>query len=207
MSTLKKHEMEAFLADENKKRNRDLCEGYRHALDPKPFVEKLREDRAAIAQELEEREQNAEVDQLESEPEADQDDDSKISKKSKGTAPKKRKRESDVEPKVKKTPKTKKDSAESTKKKATIAKGRKNGVKSKALIESEDEGDHDADDDADDDGGVGPSKKASPPPPKKSKRDKDEGDDCELFALFFWIFSYVLRGIFNLYSASLCNVE
>jgi hypothetical protein len=183
MSTLKKHEIEAFLADENKKRNRDLCEGYRLALDPKPFVEKLKVDRAAIAQELEEREQDAEVDQLESEPDDDQDDESKVSKKSKAAASKKRKRESDVEPKQKKTPRAKKDSAEPTKKKNPATKGRKNGVKSKAMVESEDEGE-DAEEDADDDIGAGPSKKASPPPAKKAKRDKDEGDDCELYFLF-----------------------
>ncbi|KAF8814822.1 Tudor/PWWP/MBT [Phlegmacium glaucopus] len=177
MSTLKKHEMEAFLADDNKKRNRDLCEGYRIAVDPKPFLQKLKEDRAAIAQELEEREQNAEVDQLESEPEDDQDDDSRAGKKSKA-ASKKRKRESDVEPKPKKTPKSKKDSAEPTKKKSVSAKGKKNGVKSKAMVESEDEGDN-AEEEADDEG-AGPSKKASPPPTKKAKREKDEGDDSKL---------------------------
>jgi hypothetical protein len=64
MSSLKNHEMEAFLA-----RNRELCEGYRHALDKL----KLEEDRAALAQELERQEQNAEVDQLESVPDDDQD--------------------------------------------------------------------------------------------------------------------------------------
>jgi hypothetical protein len=68
MSSLEKHEMEAFLADENKKGDPELCEGYRHALDPKPFVEKLKEDRAALVRKLEEREQNAKVDRLESEP-------------------------------------------------------------------------------------------------------------------------------------------
>ena len=180
MSSLKKHEIEAFLADESRKRNRELCDGYRHALDPKPYIEKLKEDRAALVQELEEREQNAEVDQLESEPDDDQDDDSRAGKKPKATS-KKRKRESDVEPKPKKTPKAKKDSAEPTKKKSTTAKGRKNGVKSRAMVESEDEGDNA--EDADDDGGVGTSKRASPPPAKKSKRDKDDVDDCE--SLFF----------------------
>lgn len=183
MSSLKKHEMEAFLADESKKRNRELCEGYRHALDPKPFVEKLKEDRAAIAQELEEREQNAEVDQLESEPaDDDQDDDSRTGKKPKATTSKKRKRESEVEPKQKRGPKAKKDSAE-PKKKSAAGKGRKNGVKSKAMVESEDEGDN-AEEDADDDGGVGTSKRASPPPTKRPKREKDDRDDCDFFFLF-----------------------
>ena len=183
MSSLKKHEMEAFLADENKKRNRELCDGYRHALDPKPFVEKLKEDRAALAQELEEREQNAEVDQLESEPaDDDQDDDSRTGKKPKATTSKKRKRESDLEPKQKKAPKAKKDSVEPNKKKSAAGKGRKNGVKSKAMVESEDEGDN-AEEDADDDGGVGTSKRASPPPSKRAKREKDDGDDCDFFFL------------------------
>ena len=185
MSSLKKHEMEAFLADESKKRNRELCEGYRHALDPKPFVEKLKEDRAAIAQELEEREQNAAVDQLESEPYDEQDDDSRTGKKSKATTSKKRKRESDVEPKQRKGPKAKKESTEPNKKKSAAGKGRKNGVKSKALVESEDEGDN-AEEDADDDGGVGTSKRTSPPPAKKSKRDKDDGDDCDFLSLSFF---------------------
>ena len=191
MSSLKKHEMEAFLADENRKRNRELCEGYRHALDPKPFVEKLKIDRAALAEELKEREQNAEVDQLESEPYDEQDDDSRTGKKSKATTSKKRKRESDVEPKQKKGPKAKKESTEPNKKKSAAGKGRKNGVKSKALVESEDEGDN-AEEDADDDGGVGTSKRTSPPPAKKSKRDKDDGDDCDFLSLsFFWMFSKV----------------
>ena len=73
---------------------------------------------------------------------------------------------------------------------------RSNGVKSKAMVESEDEGDN-VDEDADDDEGAGPSKKASPPPTKKAKRDKEEGDDGELLSLFLRVFSIVLCGILN----------
>ena len=196
ISALKKHEIEAFLADETRKKKTDLGEGYRHALDPKHFLEKLKEDRAALALELEEREQNAEVDQLESEPDDGQDDD-RVNKKSKSTASKKRKRESEVESKPKKAPKAKKDSIESTKKKSVASKGKKNGVKSKTMVESEDEGDN-AEEDADDEEGAGPSKKVSPPAAKKAKRDKDEGDDCELPLLFHYISSMALHVFLSL---------
>ncbi|KAI0779595.1 hypothetical protein C8Q74DRAFT_702710 [Fomes fomentarius] len=66
----------------------------------------------------------------------------------------------------------KKASSESaTKSRATPAKGKKNGPKSKAVVESEDEG-----------GAAGEhestSKRASPPPTKKAKRDKEEEGDA-----------------------------
>ena len=64
MTLLEKPEIEAFLADENEKRNHDLYEGYRHALDPKILLDRLK-DRAP-SQELEERKQNAQVDQSKS---------------------------------------------------------------------------------------------------------------------------------------------
>lgn len=151
--------------DESKKRNGDLREGYRIALDPNEWLADNEKRRLANHQrELEEQEQ---IDQLDSE--IDGGDDHKKPKTSR-----KRKRDSDDEPtQEKKSSKWKKDSTE-TKKKSTVGKSKKNG-KSKSMVESEDEGDH-----ALDEGESGPSKKASPPPAKKPKRDKDDdGDDCE----------------------------
>ena len=173
LSSLKRHEIEAFLADEGKKRNADLREGYRIALDPNDWLannEKRRQ--TAAQQELEAQEQ---VDQLDSETE-------EVGDARKGKGPKKRKRDSDDELiKEKKTTKSKKDSTES-KKKTTGGKSRKNG-RSKSVVESEDDAQADGDD-------AGPSKKASSPPSKKAKRDKDdEPDDGE--QLFTSLFSYV----------------
>lgn len=169
LSSLKRHEIEAFLADEAKKRNSDLREGYRIALDSDDWLannEKRRQ--TAAQQELEAQEQ---VDQLVSESED-------VGDARKGKGPKKRKRDSDEElPRDKKTTKLRKDVTES-KKKTAGGKSRKNG-KSKSVVESEDDGEH-----ADDDDDVGPSKKTSTPPPKKAKRDKDdEGDDCKHFCI------------------------
>lgn len=168
LSSLKRHEIEAFLADEAKKRNSDLREGYRIALDSNDWLannEKRRQ--TAAQQELEAQEQ---VDQLVSESE-----DAGDTRKGKGL--KKRKRDSEEElSRDKKTTKSRKDGAES-KKKTPGGKSRKNG-KSKSVVESEDDGEHADDDD------VGPSKKDSTPPQKKAKRDKDDdGDDCKQFYL------------------------
>jgi hypothetical protein len=171
LSSLKSHEIEAFLADEGKKRNQDLREGYRIALNPNDWLannEKLRQ--AATQQELDAQEQ---VDQLNSESE-----DAGDTRKGKG--PKKRKRDSDEElSREKKAPKSKKDSAES-KKKAAGGKSRKNG-RSKSVVESEDDGQHVQGDDDD----AGPSKNASSPQSKKAKREKDDdGDDCKHLLLY-----------------------
>ena len=186
--------MEAFLADENKKRNRDLCEGYRHALDPKSFVDKLKEDRAAFFQELNEFERE-QVDQLESVPDDNQDDDSKT-KPEVTTASKKRKRESGVELKQEKDPKVKKDAAEHNKKERAADNGRVNG--SKAMGKSEDEGDNTEEDViVDDDRSLRISKRASPPLTKEAKRDKDDGDDCDFLSFFLLLF---LKG-FRLFPA------
>ncbi|PPQ95931.1 hypothetical protein CVT26_016152 [Gymnopilus dilepis] len=167
LSALKRHEIEAFLADESKKRNGDLREGYRIALDPQPWMT----NRAEIQQAEIEAAENEQVDQLESENEGDEDSEAK--KKSK-----KRKREDDPTKPAKKAPKPKKGSAEpASKKKSASAAGKpkKNGAKSKTMVESEDEGDAAG---AEDDEDAGPSKKkASPPPAKKVKRDKDEDGD------------------------------
>ncbi|KAF8955661.1 hypothetical protein BDZ97DRAFT_1764643, partial [Flammula alnicola] len=176
MSSLKRHEIEAFLADDTKKRSGDLREGYKIALDPQPWMT----NRAEIAQAAQEAEENAQVDQLESEPDGEEEGGS--TKKVKALTSKKRKRESEIEPAkvAKKTPKAKKGSAEPAKRKSssTGPKTKKNGAKSKTLVESEDEGEPaEAEDEGEDEG---LSKKTSPPPAKKAKRDKDDdGDDSK----------------------------
>ena len=122
--------------------------------------------------EAQEEEANAEVDQLESDGEEEADDDEEDKKKK----TKKRKRDSEVAP-AKSKSKAKKDSAEPASKKraASAPKGKKNPPKSKAMVESEDEG---AAEEGDQEGS-GPSKRSSPPPAKKAKRDKDEESGCK----------------------------
>ncbi|KAL7281370.1 hypothetical protein ACG7TL_004680 [Trametes sanguinea] len=169
ISRLQEHEIKAYI-NEPHKRSGDLLKGYEIALNPKEWEE----ERDAAMAEAQEEEANAEVDQLESDGEEEADDDEEDKKKKKT---KKRKRDSDVAPAKSKT-KAKKGSAEpASKKRATSApKGKKNGPKSKAMVESEDEG-------GADDGereGSGPSKRSSPPPAKKAKRDKDEDGDSPL---------------------------
>ncbi|TFY79930.1 hypothetical protein EWM64_g4082 [Hericium alpestre] len=163
ISKLQTHEIEAYI-NEPYKKSGELLTGYRIALDPSKWEEKMESERAEAAEE----EANEEVDQLENESidrEADADGDDEEEKK-----PKKRKRDSEAaKPKAK--GKAKKESAEpASKKKAPVsAKGKKNGVKSKAMVESEDDGG-----DAEGDEDAGPSKQTSPPPAKKAKREKDE---------------------------------
>ncbi|OBZ70701.1 PWWP domain-containing protein2 [Grifola frondosa] len=164
ISRLQQHEIQAYI-NEPFKRSGDLLKGYRIALDPTSWEE---ERDAALAEAAEE-EANAEIDQLESdgEEEADHEDEKK-------TKAKKRKRESDVAPpKVKSKAKPKKDSAEpaSKKRSGSATKGKKNGPKSKTMVESEDEGGAEPEDED-----AGPSKHVSPPPAKKAKRDKDEDE-------------------------------
>ncbi|KII92944.1 hypothetical protein PLICRDRAFT_37754 [Plicaturopsis crispa FD-325 SS-3] len=168
LSKLQTHEIEAYI-NEPYKRSGDLLEGYKIALDPATWEEKIQANGFEAAEE----EANAEVDQLDSE---DENDDGE-----KKTKSKKRKRESDAAPaaKSKSKPKAKKDSAEpaSRKKSTGASKSKKNGTKSKAVVESEDEGDQAEPEGEDED--AGPSKKASPPPPKKSKRDKDGDEEVD----------------------------
>lgn len=162
ISSLKRHEVETFLADEGKKRSADLKEGYRIALDPNDWLSNNEKSRQAL---LEAQEQ---VDELASESEG-------VGDARKGKGRKKRKRDSDEElSREKKTTKSKKDPTES-KKKISGSKSRKNG-KSKSVVESEDDGDNAQAEGVD----AGPSKNALSPPSKKAKRDKDEEvDDCE----------------------------
>ncbi|KAI0694270.1 hypothetical protein BC835DRAFT_1350247 [Cytidiella melzeri] len=161
MSKLQQHEIQAYI-DEPFKRSGELLAGYKIALDPKKWEEEREAAQAAAA----EAEADAEVDQLEDtegEGEAEAEDKQKQ---------KKRKRDSDVAPAKSKTKaKTKKESLEPKKKTAPI-KSKKNGVKSKALVESEDEAGADDED-------AGPSKKASPPPTKKQKKSEKEEEEAD----------------------------
>ncbi|RDB16277.1 PWWP domain-containing protein2 [Hypsizygus marmoreus] len=167
ISKLQQYEIESYINEPHKKSG-DLLAGYRVALDPTTWEE----ERANLSQEAyqAEEEANAEVDELQS----DDADSTKKQAKSK-----KRKRDSDVAPpaKTRKAVKPKKEPSEAPKKKGP-AKGKKNGGKSKTLVESEDEGEAEAEAEDED---AGPSKKASPPPAKRAKREKeDEGDDAKL---------------------------
>ncbi|KAF7973272.1 hypothetical protein HWV62_15711 [Athelia sp. TMB] len=162
LSRLHAHEIDSFLGEPHKKSG-DLYKGYEIAKDPEVWL--IKQD--AIAADIAEEEENAHFDQLES------DGDSGEPKAGKT---KKRKREADSAPvsKAKSKPKAKKTSEEpaSKKKTGTSVKGKKNGVKSKAMVESEDEGGPEAEDDD-----SGPSKKAAAPASKKAKREKATEED------------------------------
>ncbi|KAL5507466.1 hypothetical protein ACEPAH_6922 [Sanghuangporus vaninii] len=166
LSKLKKHEIEAYINEPHKKSG-DLLSGYRIALDPSTWEREMESKREAA----EEAEADEEVDELEGEEEAgDEDEPAKT---------KKRKRDSEGGTKSK--PKSKKDKeggeTSSKKKKSSEkvdkpAKSKKNGSKSKDVVESEDEGGHTDQ--------LGSRKKSSPPPAKKSKREKDDEGDADL---------------------------
>ncbi|KJA23393.1 hypothetical protein HYPSUDRAFT_163339 [Hypholoma sublateritium FD-334 SS-4] len=209
LSFLQRGEIEAFLADETKKRNNNLRMGYRIALDPAAWMT----ERAVTAAAAQEAEENAQVDQLASDededaaatgddPEAEEDADAdadamdldvglglvegKKAKKTKGVPGRKRKRDSDAaESKPAKPAKAKK--AAEPKAKKTPAdkekKPRKNGAnaKNKALVESEDEA---AGGDHGDDGDApaGSSKKAArdaATPPPTKKARRDREEEDE----------------------------
>ena len=157
ISKLQKHEIEAYVNEPSKKSG-DLREGYQIALDP----EKWLAEKESQAQEFADAEANAAIDQLDSEEEGV---DARAGKS------KKRKRESDAAPsaKAKSRSKPKKTSEEpGGRKKGSGVK--RNGTKSKAMIESEDEGGPEDEDD-------GPSRKPASPVTKKVKRDKPGDDD------------------------------
>jgi hypothetical protein len=162
ISKLQKHEIEAFISEPSKKSG-DLFKGYKIALDPEEWLV----EQEAHAQAIADDEENAAVDQLDSEVEGEV----------KAGKSKKRKRESDAAPsaKAKAKSKPKKTSEEPLgKKKPGAGKSKKNGTKSKAMIESEDEGGPEAEDED-----SGPSKKPVSPVTKKSKRAKTGDDDGE----------------------------
>ena len=166
ISRLKPHEIEAFI-NEPSKRSGELLDGYKVALDPAKWEEEQELKRANA----EEEEANAEVDQLDGETDGlDADGDADADEAP--SRSRKRKRESETKPKVRTKASAKKDKdADSVKRKAA---GKRNGARSKALVESEDDGAAEADGDDDDD--AGPSKRAaSPPAAKKPKKDDDRG--------------------------------
>ncbi|KAI0708924.1 hypothetical protein C8T65DRAFT_203956 [Cerioporus squamosus] len=159
ISRLQQHEIEAYI-NEPFKKNGDLLKGYRIALNPSEWEA----ERDAAVAEAQEAEANAEVDQLQSDGEEEADDDEDKKKKTK-----KRKRDSDAAPAKAKSKAKKSSSEPATKPRATPAKGKKNGPKSKAVVESEDEGAADGERES-------TSKRTSPPPTKKAKRDKEDED-------------------------------
>ncbi|KAF8513901.1 Tudor/PWWP/MBT [Hysterangium stoloniferum] len=167
LSLLQKHEIEAYINEPHKKSG-DLLSGYKIAMNPSEWEAKLEEKRAA----LEELEADEEVDQLD---EADEDRGEDEPKKAK--AGKKRKRESEVKPKKKKEPKKAAAAAaagaEAKEKKTSSAKkkapGKKNGIRSKETIESEDDGEGEQGEDA-----PAESSKKAGPGSKRSKKDKGE---------------------------------
>lgn len=160
ISRLQPHEIEAFVNEPSKKKG-DLLEAYKIAQTPQKWLEKRAlEEAMAVDEDANSEDAEADdVDQLESENDK------------KATA-KKRKRDAEsTSTKSKKTAKKDTDTT-SSKKKA----GGKKGAKSKATVESEDEGEHGRS--ASGAENAGPSRKESPPAAKKLKRDKEaEGED------------------------------
>jgi hypothetical protein len=161
ISRLKEHEIRAYINEPHKK-NGDLLTGYRIALDP----EKWEKERESLDMAAAEQEDNAPVDQLDSENEDEET--------TKPVKSKKRKRDSEVP-----SGKTKAKAKPKAEKKAPPAKGKKNGTKSKEMVESEDDGDQEAGAEDED---AGTSAKAAPPPSKKPKREKEEDVDATLEA-------------------------
>jgi len=163
ISELKQHEIESYITDPHQKRE-DLLQAYKIALDPQKWEEDMKKNMDMEDDAPEEPEE--EVDELEGEDEANGEKKGKKRKRAsvpsaKTKAPKAKKEKSPSES----APKKKKASVEKADK---PAKAKKNGVKSKAMVESEDEGERAE--------AAGPSKKASPPPNKKQKREKEELD-------------------------------
>lgn len=157
LQKLQKHEIEAYINEPSKK-NPDLLEGYKIALDPSEWDN----TRAETLRKYLEEQKNAPIDEL-----AEEEDEEKAGKK--------RRRDSEGLDK-KRTPKkttpakagvrTKPDSVGPKPKK----RGRKNGVTSSEMIpESEDEG---------------ADKKDGERPPKKARGEEDDDDeDCEFSAI------------------------
>lgn len=162
ISKLQTHEIQSYI-NEPYKKSGDLLTGYRIALNPT----KWEEERQHLISEQgpEDDGTQSQIDEL--------DSDGGTTKRSK---PKKRKRESDngLTGKTRKPAKSK-DASEANRKKSGY--GRKNGPKSKAMVESEDEAGGELDEE-----GVGVGKKESPPVTKKARREKveEDGDDATL---------------------------
>jgi hypothetical protein len=157
MSKLKEHEIQSYI-NEPHKRSGDLLAGYKIALNPVEWEK----EKAIEAAEAKEKAENAQVDELDDEDAQGDEDDSE---KKMATKSRKRKRESEPTPKKTATKKAKESTEPSKKRSTANGKGKRNGVKSKATVESEDDVHEE---------GAGPSKKSSPPPAKKAKRDERE---------------------------------
>ena len=155
MSKLKEHEIQSYI-NEPHRRSGDLLAGYKIALNPLEW-EKAK---AIEAAEAKEKAENAQIDELDDE---DAQGDEDESEKKATTKSRKRKRESEPAPKRTATKKAKESTEPSKKRSATNGKGKRNGVKSKTTVESEDDA-HEEE--------AGPSKQSSPPPAKKAKRDE-----------------------------------
>ena len=172
MSKLKEHEIQSYI-NEPHKRSGDLLAGYKIALDPTEWEKQ----KAIEAAEAKEKAENAQVDELDDEDAQGDEDESERKTAAKS---RKRKRESEPAPKKTATKKTKESTEPSSKKRsAANGKGKRNGIKSKAMIESEDDT-HEEE--------AGPSKKSSPPPAKKAKREERQH-----FSIFLARFLYLQR--------------
>ncbi|KAF8634291.1 hypothetical protein AX17_004245 [Amanita inopinata Kibby_2008] len=152
ISKLQAHEIESYI-NEPYKKSGDLLQGYRIALDPTKWEQEIEAARREVVEE----EHSTEIDELESE---NEDEDAAKAKS------RKRKRMSDA--------------AAASKSKKALTKSKRNGTKSRAMVESEDEGDTGEAGVAE--GAVKPSKKASSPPPTKKARrgGGEEYDEAQL---------------------------
>jgi len=167
MSKLKEHEIQSYI-NEPHRRSGDLLAGYKIALDPVEWEK----TKAIEAAEAKEKAENAQIDELDDE---DAQGDEDESEKKTTTKSRKRKRESEPTPKKTTTKKAKESTEPSKKRSATNGKGKRNGVKSKTTVESEDDAQEEE---------AGPSKQSSPPPAKKAKRDEPE--DPEVLRVKEW---------------------
>lgn len=167
LSLLQKHEIEAYINEPHKK-SADLLKAYKIAMDPSTWEASLSAPDISTAEGDEEVDE--EIDEL------DEGGDDGDSEKGAAKVGKKRKRESETKPRKKKDAGAKGPIAD----KKTPAKkklNKKNGMRSKETIESEDDGgEADA---ATDEGGEHAktdSSKKSAPPSKKLKKEKPEDD-------------------------------
>jgi len=163
LSLLQKHEIEAYINEPHKKSG-DLLAGYKIALNPAEWEKQMTAQQEA----MQEAEMEEDIDQLD-DGEGEEEEEGRKKKS------KKRKRESEVKPRKRKESE-KKGSAkpDSKEKKAPGRKrsGKKNGIRSKEAIESEDENVE-----ADDEEAAESSKRAAPPAKKQKKEMvRDDGE-------------------------------
>jgi hypothetical protein len=156
LSRLKKHEIDAYV-NEPYRKSGDLLKGYQAAADPEKWEEEIQ---ARVDAQNEEA-ANASVDELE-ESEAGDDEDERPKTK-------KRKRESQPAKKPKSVPK-KRDAADGSTRRKAAGGGKAKVSKSKATVESEDEGDR-----ADD---------VKPPTKKAKPADDDDGTRIRGFRFY-----------------------